>query len=101
MVTRITLIVTSLWGLAFSFISWFPAFPPSAFWDLIDSTAVRYGIGSLQVDIFVGAFVALNASNMVLDIITLAIPVPFYLRSRELAWKARLSLMGLFTLGTL
>lgn len=93
------LFITSLWGLAFSFISWFPAFPVSAFWDLTNQTAIRYGVASLTADEFTGTLIALNATNMALDMVMLGIPVPYYLRS-SLAWKSRLSLLGLFILGS-
>lgn len=99
-VTKLMLLLTSLWGVSFSFVSWFPAFPVSAFWDLSNTNAVRYGIASLDPASFTGAYVALTTSNMVLDLLILTIPIPFYLRS-SLSRKSRASLLGLFLLGSL
>ncbi|CAN8098389.1 unnamed protein product [Discula destructiva] len=93
--------ITALWGLAFSFISWFPAFPPSAFWKTNDRTAIRYGVASLDINSFTGTLITLNATNMVLDVIValLAVPIPYCQKSRNVSWKSRISLIGLLILG--
>lgn len=97
--TLIMLYITSLWGLGFSVISWFPAFPVSAFWDLTNQTAIRYGLASLRVNEFTGTLTALNTTHMALDLVILGIPVPYYLKSK-LSWRTRLSLLGLFIIGS-
>ncbi|KAG6361472.1 hypothetical protein INS49_009699 [Diaporthe citri] len=91
--------IVSLWGLAFSFISWFPAFPVSAGWDFNDTSGVRYGFGSLDPSSVVAASLAQTSTNMVLDLIVLAIPVSYYLQPK-LNWKSQASLMVLFSLGS-
>lgn len=91
--------IVSLWGLAFSFISWFPAFPVSAEWDFNDTSGVRYGFGSLDPSSVVAASLAQTSTNMVLDLIVLAIPVSYYLQPK-LNWKSQASLMVLFSLGS-
>lgn len=97
--TRLMLIATALWGIIFSFVCWFPVFPVNAFWDLTIVTTVRYGIGSLDPTSFTSTYVALTATNMVLDLLILSLPVPYYLKS-SLSWKSRSSLLGLFLLGS-
>lgn len=91
--------IVSLWGLAFSFINWFPAFPVSAEWDFNDTSGVRYGFGSLDPSSVVAASLAQTSTNMVLDLIVLAIPVSYYLQPK-LNWKSQASLMVLFSLGS-
>jgi hypothetical protein len=98
--TLVMIGIVSLWGLAFSFIAWFPAFPVSAQWDFIDkSSGVRYGLGSLDPSSIVAASLAQTSTNMVLDLIVLAIPVSYYLQPK-LDWKSQASLMVLFSLGS-
>ncbi|KAK2599417.1 hypothetical protein N8I77_011171 [Diaporthe amygdali] len=98
--TLVMIGIVSLWGLAFSFISWFPAFPVSADWDFDNTTAVRYGLASLDPSSVVAASLAQTSTNMVLDLIVLAIPVSYYLQP-NLSWKSQASLMGLFSLGSI
>lgn len=97
-VTKIMIVVTALWGLSFSFISWFPAFPVYSFWDLRVTNATRYGIASLNLTSLTSTYATLTASNMTLDLLILMIPIPYFLRS-ALSWRSRASLMGLFLLG--
>lgn len=98
--TLVMIGIVSLWGLAFSFISWFPAFPVSAQWNFNDETSgVRYGFGSLDPSSVVAASLAQTSTNMVLDLIVLAIPVSYYLQPK-LDWKSQASLMVLFSLGS-
>lgn len=97
--TLVMIGIVSLWGLAFSFISWFPAFPVSAQWDFTDSSAARYGFASRDSGDVVAASLAQTSTNMVIDMVVLAIPVSYYLQP-GLGWKAQASLMGLFSLGS-
>lgn len=99
LVTKLMIIFTSLWGVGFAFVSWFPVFPVNAFWDLSITNAVRYGIASLDPTSFTSTYVTLTATNMVLDLLILSLPVPYYLKS-SLSWKSRASLLGLFLLGS-
>lgn len=92
------IVLTALWGVGFSFISWVPAFPINALWDRSITNAVRYGIASLDPASFTSTYVTLTATNMVLDLLILTMPVPYYLKS-SLSWKSRASLSGLFLLG--
>lgn len=97
--TIAVLVLASLWGAAFSFISWVPAFPVSAFWDLNNTDAVRYGIASLDPDAFTATYITLTSTNMLVDLLILLIPVPHYFSS-TITKKARMSLLGLFFIGT-
>lgn len=97
--TIVVLIIVTTWGLASSFICWFPAFPVSAFWDYGNTTAIRYGLSSLKPDEFTGTYIALTSTNMVLDVVVLVIPVPYYFSS-SMPTRSRYSLVGLFLVGT-
>lgn len=93
------LIITALWGIGLSFVTWFPAFPVSALWDLSNTNATRYGLASLNPDNFTNFYFILNSTNMVIDLLILLIPIPFYVMA-SMSWKSRLSLVGLFFIGT-
>lgn len=98
--TIFVLVFTTLWGISYAFLGWIPCIPVSGFWDFTtpDLDIVRYGFGSLNVDVFVGTYVSQTVSNMILDMVVLAIPVPLYF-GPDLGLKSRASLFGLFLLG--
>lgn len=98
-VTVFVLAIVASWGLASGFICWFPSFPTSAIWDFDNTTAIRYGLSSLRPDIFTGVYIAITSVNMALDVVVLAIPVPYYFSS-AMSSKSRYSLVALFLLGT-
>lgn len=97
--TIFVLVLAALWGLVFSFISWFPAFPVSAFWDLNNTNAIRYGIASIDPDEFTATYITLTSTNMLVDLLMLLIPVPYYF-SFAMTKRSRMSLIGLFFIGT-
>lgn len=93
------LAITGLWTAGFCFIGWFPAFPIAGMWDR-SIPAVRYGLASDNVGEFTGTYIAQTATNMVLDLLILCIPIPYFLKSSA-SKKSRMSLMGLFTVGSM
>lgn len=63
--------------------------------------ATRYGFASLYVVPFVSIYTSLTASNMVLDIIILALAAPLLLYSQDSNEKSRWALMLLFAFGSM
>lgn len=93
----IGLVVAALWGIAFSFCALFPCFPVSGFWEWT-SPAHCYGFGSKVPSEIAGTFAGHTGSNVVLDAMVLAIPVPLFFRNTT-AWKQRLGIGLLLLLG--
>ncbi|KAI3392442.1 hypothetical protein diail_5686 [Diaporthe ilicicola] len=73
-----------------------------AYWDwtIPDSQVLRYGFGSHDVDTFVATYLTNAATNVVLDLIIFAIPIPLYLEN-GIQTKSRWALSGLFVLGAM
>jgi hypothetical protein len=95
----IVIAFTSIWGFAYTFMAFFPCFPPQAYWHL-SSTATCYAYGAATAESFYGTYSSASAINMVLDIVILAIPVPLYFRKGTPA-KAKMGLLGLLLMGGL
>ncbi|KAH8660490.1 hypothetical protein BX600DRAFT_499645 [Xylariales sp. PMI_506] len=97
-ITLVVIVITALWGFAYSFIAWVPCWPVSAYWDWSSEAVARWGFGSHDPNVFVATYISHVASNLVLDIVVFAIPIPLYLNP-ELTHKSKLGLCGLFVLG--
>ncbi|KAK2047988.1 hypothetical protein LZ31DRAFT_606766 [Colletotrichum somersetense] len=93
------LVITGLWGAVYTFLAWVPCVPVAAYWDWTISTNARWGFASGNLDDLVWLYGVHATSNMVLDFIIFAIPLPLYLNN-EASKKSRKSVLGLFTLGT-
>ncbi|KAI4869092.1 hypothetical protein F4820DRAFT_464640 [Hypoxylon rubiginosum] len=93
------LVISGLWGIAFSFCALFPCFPVSGFWDWT-SPARCYGFGSKIPSEIAGTFAGHTGSNVVLDAMVLAIPVPLYFR-KSTAGKQRVGIGLLLLLGVI
>lgn len=103
MFTLIIIGIVSLWGLAQSILAWIPCNPIEADWDFTGTPAIRWGYGSRDVGVFTGTFYQHSASNMILDIIVLALPLfskPLRATAKVDA-KSRRGMIGLFFLGTM
>ena len=97
--SKVLIVIVSLWGFVFSFMAWFPCFPVQQFYRL-GSESNCYGYGSTKtIDVY-NIFLASNATNMALDSIILALPVPLLL-SDNTAQRTKLGLLGLFFMGAL
>ncbi|KAI0130455.1 hypothetical protein BJ170DRAFT_315599 [Xylariales sp. AK1849] len=94
------IIVTSLWGTAYSFMAWFPCFPVSAYWDWTITARTCYAYGSLYPTAFYATYSSASAINMLLDVIIMLIPVPLYFR-KNTDNRTRLGLVGLLLMGGL
>ncbi|KAI0181958.1 hypothetical protein GGR52DRAFT_568168 [Hypoxylon sp. FL1284] len=91
------LVISALWGIAFSFLALFPCFPMSGFWNWT-KPARCYGFGSRVPAETAGTFAGHTGSNVVLDAMVLAIVVPLYFR-KTTALKQRMGIGFLLLLG--
>ncbi|KAI1816598.1 hypothetical protein GGS20DRAFT_536890 [Poronia punctata] len=73
--------LTSVWGLAFSVIALVPCVPIVSFWDWADTTARCYGFGSRVPAEISSTYGAHVTTNVLLDLIVLAIPIPHYFKT--------------------
>jgi hypothetical protein len=89
--------ISSLWGFAFSMLALFPCQPISKEWHP-QKPGKCIGWGSKDPDMFFPMFAGHSASNMVLDMLVLLLPIPF-LGMLRLAGKSRAGLITLFSLG--
>lgn len=90
------LVVTVLWGAAFIVIAVVPCVPVSAFWDR--GTGRCYGYGSIDSPALQRTYTAHNTTNVLLDLVVLAIPVPLYFE-KSTPWKTRIGIGCLLMLG--
>lgn len=89
--------ICSLWGFAFCMLALFPCQPIDKEWNL-QKPGKCIGWGSKDPEVFFPMFAGHSASNMVLDMLVLLLPIPF-LGMLRLAGKSRAGLITLFTLG--
>lgn len=93
------IVLISVWGSIYSFIAWFPCFPPSGFWEF-ESTALCYGYASPDPFHTYRTVVSATASNMAFDILTWALPIHL-LADKHLERKTKRALLSLLLLGTM
>lgn len=94
---KILILMISLWGSIYSFIAWFPCFPPSKFWNFAGD-ATCYGYGSPNPQHVYQTTVSATGSNMAFDIITWALPIHLLVR-KGTERKTKMSLLILLLLG--
>ncbi|KXJ86588.1 hypothetical protein Micbo1qcDRAFT_110462, partial [Microdochium bolleyi] len=86
----ITAVITALWGLAFSILAWVPCWPVSDFWDAASANQC-FGFGSKIPDKVLATYAAHTSTNMLLDMIILAIPCTlFFAPDADRAQRVRL-----------
>ena len=90
---------SAMWGLAYSFMAFFPCFPVQAYWDWTIQDAKCYGYGVKAEHPFVEVFVSHAAINVLLDIAIVVVPVPLLLR-KAMTKKEKWSVFGLAAMGT-
>ncbi|KAK2007480.1 hypothetical protein LZ32DRAFT_632299 [Colletotrichum eremochloae] len=98
-VTIVVLILTGMWGTAYTFLAWVPCVPVASYWDWTIPSRHRWGFGSQTAEGLVLIYGFHATSNMLLDFVIFAIPLPLYF-NREANKKSRKSVLGLFLLGT-
>ncbi|KAG6355728.1 hypothetical protein INS49_003692 [Diaporthe citri] len=95
-----TIVIVFAWCIGYGILGWVPTIPIQAYWDLT-LPATRYAFGSLEVETFVYTYTSLTATNMILDIIILAIPAPLLLYNKTSSTKSRWALICLFSIGSM
>lgn len=96
----ITLLATVAgWGLAFSFLAWFPCLPVSGFWNRTAQSKC-YGFGYRTMDEAKMTLFIFAGTNMFFDIVIFLIPLTEYFRP-GLRKKQILAMTGLFAMGSL
>lgn len=97
----VLLIIITLWGGAFSFMSWFPCFPVDGFWNRMQTPAPKcYGFGYKSISGAKAIILAFAGTNMFFDIAIFLIPLTEYFRP-GLKRKQILAMTGLFALGSM
>lgn len=95
----VLLAIVAGWGIAFSFLAWFPCLPVTAFWNRTpDSTCYAFGYRTMEearMTLFLFA-----GTNMFFDIVIFMIPLTEYFRP-GLRKKQILAMSGLFAIGSL
>jgi hypothetical protein len=95
--TRILITLVAMWGTAFFFLALFSCKPIAKNWNFkLAGTCVAWG--SKNPDEFFATWAAHAATNMIWDILVLALPVPF-LKGLRVSGKTRAGLIALFTMG--
>jgi hypothetical protein len=93
------IVFVSLWGLAYSIISWIPCYPVEATWNWTVQ-ATCWGYSSPTLGAFLATYESHMAVTMVLDIIVFTIPIPLYFR-KDLPENGRAGLIGLLCMAIL
>jgi hypothetical protein len=95
------LTIVALWGSVFMFMSWFPCFPVSGYWDRYRKPPAKcYGFGYRTIKEAKDALFAFSGSNMVLDLAIFLVPLTEYFRP-GLDRKQVLAMTGLFGFGVM
>ncbi|KAI1765676.1 hypothetical protein GGR53DRAFT_254977 [Hypoxylon sp. FL1150] len=95
----VLIVLTGLWGFAYSFLAWVPCVPVRSFWNLTQGEDVNcYGYGSQYMRPFVATFISHAAINMTLDAIVLIIPIPLFFKDGTTT-STRMRLVGLLSMG--
>ncbi|KAF2676194.1 hypothetical protein K458DRAFT_352169 [Lentithecium fluviatile CBS 122367] len=93
------LAVTSVWGLVYICLALFSCSPIAKNWHYL-MPGKCIGWGSKDPDHFFVSWVAHNATNLLLDILILLLPAPFFKKLR-MTGKTRLGLISLFIMGAI
>ncbi|KAK1624643.1 hypothetical protein BDP81DRAFT_464413 [Colletotrichum phormii] len=98
--TIVMICIVAMWGTAFIFLAWVPCIPVAAYWDWSIPYRGRWGFGTQVAEELLRTYEAHATSNMILDFIIFAIPLPLYFNT-EANKRSRKSVLGLFLLGSL
>ena len=91
------IVIVGLWGFIFMMLAWFSCHPVQKWWQpYLPGKCI--GWGTKNPDQFFSMFVGHASSNMALDLIVLAVPLPF-LRAIQLGVKSKAGFISLYSLG--
>jgi hypothetical protein len=89
--------VTACWGLIFLLLALFSCSPIEKNWNFsLDGKCVAWG--SKDPNVFFASWATHAATNIVLDLLVLLLPIPF-LKGLRMGSKTRVGFIGLFTMG--
>ncbi|KAI0534423.1 hypothetical protein GGR58DRAFT_60736 [Xylaria digitata] len=91
------IVVSALWGFAFSIIAIVPCAPLSGFWNW-EEKSYCYGFASKNSNEIGATYAAHVGTNVILDIVVLAIPIPLYFQTFKQK-KQRVGFSIMFILG--
>ncbi|KAI1428872.1 hypothetical protein F5Y12DRAFT_782436 [Xylaria sp. FL1777] len=74
------IIMSAIWGVIFTVLAIGPCVPLSGFWDM-EEDAHCYGFGSRNPDQLSATYAVHVTTNVILDLIVLAIPLPVYIKT--------------------
>ncbi|KAI1439084.1 hypothetical protein GGR50DRAFT_222421 [Xylaria sp. CBS 124048] len=97
MVCWFFIVMSAVWGTAFIIIAAIPCYPVSAFWNR-PPNARCWGFGSLVPASISAAYLAHVSSNVLLDLVILAIPIPLYYQTFKMK-KQRIGFTIMILLG--
>ncbi|KAJ8118369.1 hypothetical protein OPT61_g647 [Boeremia exigua] len=97
-ITLALLVAVASWGIAFSFLAWFPCLPVSGLWNRTANSKC-YGFGYRTREEATLTLILFAATNMFFDIVIFLIPLTEYFRP-GLRKKQILAMTGLFTMGS-
>ncbi|KAI3340477.1 hypothetical protein F4824DRAFT_423351 [Ustulina deusta] len=93
------ILVSALWGLAFSLLAIVPCVPLSGFWDSGEKSYC-YGFGSRNPAEIGATYAAHVSTNVILDLGVLAIPIPLYFETfKQKKQRVGFSIMILLGIG--
>ncbi|KAF1927875.1 uncharacterized protein M421DRAFT_421069 [Didymella exigua CBS 183.55] len=98
-ICMILLFIVACWGLAFSFLAWFPCLPVSGFWHRTAQSKC-YGFGYRTMDEAKITLYIFAGTNMFFDVVIFLIPLTEFFRP-GLRKKQILAMIGLFAVGFL
>ncbi|KAL4965827.1 uncharacterized protein BDV14DRAFT_189365 [Aspergillus stella-maris] len=94
LVTKITIIITAAWGLAFTLANIFSCRPINYYWAQWDTETEGYCTNSLML------FWIHAVTDIVLDMVILVIPLPRLLKL-SFSWPKKLGIISMFTMGVI
>jgi len=93
------LAIISMWGIAFSLLSWIPCYPVQRFWDRFDYPDAKcWAFGFADLEGFVAVFISHTAMNMVFDFIVFLVPMVLFSQP-NLRMKNVVAMAGIFVIG--
>ncbi|KAI1841350.1 hypothetical protein JX265_013450 [Neoarthrinium moseri] len=97
--SKVTIVLVSLWGLAYTMLAFIPCWPVADYW-YSPPDAKCWAYGAWSTEELMGTFYSHTALNMVFDIVILTIPFHLYFKPC-MTLKMRIGLLALLLMGAL